>query len=157
MQCTGRLRSIISGVVLAALAAAGCSSSTQSSATPPSQTIDVTGTWRGNFPVQAVTSEMVWTLAQSGAAVSGPVLVRLPNGVVLLNGFLTGTLSGSSLAYTISVGQQGIPSQPACAGQLGGTMVARTGTTSTLTGGYTVTSTTCTPPFAATGDLLLTR
>ena len=74
-----------------------------------SQTTDLTGTWRGNFAVQTVTSEMVWTLTQSGTSVSGPVLVRLPNGVVLLNGFLTGTLSGSSLAYTISVGQQGIP------------------------------------------------
>jgi hypothetical protein len=156
MRRTGRLRSIVWGVVLAAMAAPACSS-VQSSATPPSQTIDLTGTWRGNFPVQAVTSEMVWTLTQSGTSVSGPVLVRLPNGVVLLNGFLTGALSGSSLTYTISVGQQGIPSQPACAGQLGGTMIARTGTTSTLTGGYTVTSTTCTPPFAASGDLLLTR
>jgi hypothetical protein len=156
MHWTGRLRSVVSGVMLATLAVAGCSS-IQSSAIPPSQTIDLTGTWRGNFAVQAVTSEMVWTLAQSGTSVSGPVLVRLPNGVVLLNGFLTGALSGSSLTYTISVGQQGIPTQPACAGQLGGTMTARTGTTSTLTGGYTVTSTTCTPPFAASGDLLLTR
>ena len=156
MQWTGRLRSVVSGVTLAALAVAACSS-IQSSTIPPSQTIDLTGTWRGNFAVPAVTSEMVWTLAQSGTSVSGPVLVRLPNGVVLLNGFLTGTLSGSSLTYTISVGQQGIPTQPACAGQLGGTMTVRTGTTSTLTGGYTVTSTTCTPPFAPSGDLLLTR
>src|SRR3954451_1868280 len=156
MRRTRRLRSIVWGAVLAAMAAPACSS-VQSSATPPSQTIDLTGTWRGNFPVQAVTSEMVWTLTQSGSSVSGPVLVRLPNGVVLLNGFVTGALSGSSLTYTISVGQQGIPSQPACAGQLGGTMIARTGTASTLTGGYTVTSTTCTPPFAASGDLLLTR
>ena len=108
MQWTGRLRSVVSGVVLTAVVGAGCSS-IQSSATPPSQTIDLTGTWRGNFAVQAVTSEMVWTLTQSGTSVSGPVLVRLPNGVVLLNGFLTGTLSGSSLAYTISVGQQGNP------------------------------------------------
>ena len=156
MPWTGRLRSVVSAVVLTALVGAGCSS-IQSSATPPSQTIDLTGTWRGSFALQTTTSEMVWTLTQSGSSVSGPVLVRLPSGVVLLNGFLTGTLSGSSLAYTISVGQQGIPSQPTCAGQFGGTMTARTGTTSTLTGGYTVTSTTCNTPFAATGDLLLTR
>ena len=156
MPWTGRLRSVVAIVMLTAAAGAACSS-IQSSATPPTQAIDLTGTWRGNFAVQTVTSEMVWTLTQSGTSVSGPVLVRLPNGVVLLNGFLTGALSGSSLAYTISVGQQGIPSQPACAGRLGGTMTARTGTTSTLTGGYTVTSTTCTPPFAASGDLLLTR
>ena len=156
MQWTGGIRSVVSWVALTAVVGVGCSS-IQSSATPPSQSTDLTGTWRGNFAVQTVTSEMVWTLTQSGTSVSGPVLVRLPNGVVLLNGFLTGTLTGSSLAYTISVGQQGIPTQPACAGQLGGTMTARTGTTSTLTGGYTVTSTTCTPPFASSGDLLLTR
>jgi hypothetical protein len=100
---------------------------------------------------------MAWTLTQTGTAVSGPVLVRLPNGIVLLNGFLTGTLTGSTLPYTISVGPGGIPTQPACVGQLGGTMTATVGATSTLTGSYTVTSATCTPPFGASGDLALTR
>jgi hypothetical protein len=156
MPLTGRLRSVVAAALLTALVASGCSS-IQNGVTPPSAAIDLTGTWRGNFAVQSVTAEMVWTLTQSGTSVTGPVLVRLPSGIVLLNGFLTGTLSGSTLTYTISVGQQGIPSQPACAGQLGGTMTARTGSTSTLTGGYTVTSSTCTPPFATSGDLSLTR
>ena len=142
--------------LLAMLVSTACSS-VQNSTTPPSPVIDLTGTWRGNFSVQGVAAEMVWTLTQSGTAVSGPVLVRLPNGIVLLNGFLTGTLTGSTLPYVISVGPGGIPSQPACAGQLGGTMTAQVGTTSTLNGNYAVTSTTCTPPFAATGNLALTR
>lgn len=156
MPRTGRLRSIVWAVMAAAIIATGCTS-IQNSPTPPSPTLELTGTWRGNFPVQGVTSEMVWTLTQSGASVTGPVLVRLPSGIVLLNGFLTGTMNGSTLTYTISVGPQGIPSQPACVGQLGGTMTLRTGPPSTLTGTYTVSSTTCTPPFGASGDLSLTR
>ena len=155
MPWTGRLRSIVVAVIAGAIIA-GCTSF-QDSPTPPSPTTDLTGTWRGNFAVQGVTAEMVWTLTQSGTSVTGPVLVRLPNGVVLLNGFLTGTMNGSTLTYTISVGPQGIPSQPACVGQLTGTMALRTGPPSTLTGTYAVASTTCTPPFAASGDLSLTR
>jgi hypothetical protein len=146
---------------LAALLTAACVSSTSSgtSTTPttPTTALDLTGTWRGNFPLQGVASEMIWTLTQTGMAVSGPVLVRLPDGIVLLNGFLTGTLSGTTLNYTISVGQQGIPSQPTCAGQLGGTMTAAQGGTSTLNGTYSVLSSTCTPPFDASGTLSLSR
>jgi len=107
--------------------------------------------------LQGTSSEMAWTLTQNGTTVTGPVLVRLPNGIVLLNGVLTGTMTGSALQYTISVGPGGIPSQPACVGQLGGTMTATMGVTSTLTGSYTVLSATCTPPFGTSGDLALTR
>jgi len=71
MQWTRGFRSVVSWVALTAVVGAGCSS-IQSSATPPSQTTDLTGTWRGNFAVQTVTSEMVWTLTQSGTSVSGP-------------------------------------------------------------------------------------
>lgn len=100
---------------------------------------------------------MTWTLTQTGAAVNGPVLVTQPNGIVLLNGFLVGTLTGSTLDYTISVGQGGIPLQPACAGQLKGTMTVSFGPPSTMAGNYGVASSTCTPPFSATGDLSLSR
>ena len=44
-----------------------------------------------------------------------------------LNGSLTGTLTGSSLTYAIAVAQGGIPSQPTCTGQLGGTMTVTSG------------------------------
>jgi hypothetical protein len=147
-------------VVLLALALLGaaCSSSQSPSGPSPSRSLDLSGTWKGDFAVQDITAQMMWTLTQTASAVSGPVLVKLPNGVVLLNGFLTGTLTGSSLAYTISVGPQGIPSQPACVGQLGGTMTATTaGTTSMLTGNYAVSSATCAPPFGSSGNISLTR
>ena len=149
------MRRLTAVLATAALLGAGCTSSRTSSA--PSPPLDLTGTWKGDFAVQDVTAEMAWTLTQTGTAVSGPVLVRLPNGIVLLNGFLTGTLTGSTLPYTISVGPGGIPTQPACVGQLGGTMTATAGATSTLTGAYTVTSATCTPPFGASGNISLTR
>lgn len=140
-------------VLTAAALLGGCTSIQNS--TTPSQALDLTGIWRGNFAVQTVTSEMLWTLTQNGTSVTGPVLVRLPNGIVLLNGYLRGTLAGSTLTYTISVGPEGIPSQPACVGRFGGSMTAKTGAPSTLTGAYAVTSTTCAPPFASSGDISL--
>jgi hypothetical protein len=149
------MRRLTAVLTMAALLGAGCVSSGTTGA--PSPPPGLTGTWKGDFTVQTVTAEMVWTLTQSGTAVTGPVLVRLPDGIVLLNGFLTGTLTGSTLTYTISVGPGGIPTQPACVGQLGGTMIAASGATSTLTGGYTLTSATCTPPFGASGNIALTR
>jgi hypothetical protein len=157
MVLVTQVRRLTVVVITAALFCAGCSSSGTTAPPSPSPSIDLTGTWRGNFALAGVSAEMAWTLTQTGSAVSGPILVRLPNGVVLLNGFLTGTLTGSTLPYLISVGPGGIPSQPACVGQLGGTMTAAIGPTSTLTGSYAVTSATCTPPFGTTGDLLLTR
>jgi hypothetical protein len=99
---------------------------------------------------------MTWTLTQTNGAVTGPVLVALPTGTVLLNGFLTGTLAGSTLTYTIAVGPGAIPAQPQCVGQLGGTMTATTGASPALTGTYTLRSSTCTTPFTG-GDLTLTR
>jgi hypothetical protein len=152
----GTVKVIVVVWLAAALLGSACTS-IEHSATPSAPAIDLTGTWRGDFTVQGLTAEMVWTLTQTGTSVSGPILARLPNGIVLLNGFLTGTLAGSTLTYTISVGPQGIPTQPACVGQLGGTMTAQTGVTSSLNGTYTVTSSTCTPPFASSGNLALTR
>ena len=78
------------------------------------------------------------------------------NGIVLLNGFLTGTLSGTTLAYSISVGNGGVPTRPTCAGQLTGTMSVNAGVTSTLSGPMGVSSSNCTPPFD-TSTITLTR
>src|ERR1700694_1751581 len=128
MGLNAPLRRLTAVLATAALLGVGCTSSR--TVGMPSPSIDLTGTWRGNFALQGISAEMVWTLTQTGNAVSGPVLVRLPNGIVLLNGFLTGTLTGSTLPYVISVGPGGIPTQPLCVGQLGGTMRATMGDTS---------------------------
>ena len=48
---------------------------------------------------------MTWTLAQTGTSVSGPTLVSLPSGTVLMNGFLTGMLSDSTLLTSFRSGR----------------------------------------------------
>ena len=144
---------VILGLVLA-VSLIACD---KSSPTTPTQSTNLTGTWSGSVVVEGATARMVWTLTQSnGSDVSGPVLFGLSNGTVLLNGFLTGTLSGSVLTYTISVGPGGIPLSPSCVGQLGGTMTATLGATSTLAGDYNIRSSTCVPPFTG-GSLTLTK
>src|SRR5580765_8928553 len=131
-------------IVLATLGMA-CSSDSQPPMAP-SQTTDVSGTWAGNVIDAGTTARMTWTLSETGTAVTGPVLLGLSSGIVLMNGFLTGTVSGTTLTYSISVGPGGIPLQPSCAGQIGGTMAVTIGAVSTLVGTPAVTSSTCTPP-----------
>ena len=141
--------------VLLGLGVTGCTSS--STPSTPSQSINLTGTWTGNLTVQGTAVRMTWTLTQADATnVNGPVTVGLASGTVLMNGFLTGTLSGPSLTYTISVGPGGIPTQPTCVGQVAGTMTATIGVVSTLAGTSAVTGSNCTPPFPG-GAIALTR
>ncbi len=133
----------------------GCSSDSPTS--PVTMPIDVTGTWRGAITVQGIEARMTWTLMQSpGGAVTGPVLVGLSTGEVLLNGALTGTLNGSTLAYTIAVNAGGVPTRPTCTGQLTGSMNVTIGPASTLVGPMGVSSSTCTPPFSGE-TITLTR
>jgi hypothetical protein len=124
--------------------------------TQPSTLPTLTGTWSGDLSLQGVTTRMMWTLTQTDASVAGPVLVLLPTGTVLLNGMLAGTVSGSTLTYTIDIGAGAIPAQPTCTGQLGGTAMSSFGTTSTLAGTYGIVSSTCSTPFSS-GSFTLTR
>ena len=152
------MRLVCRALVLAilALSAAGCGNGSSSTSSPTPTSIDLTGTWSGNLTFQGVQSVMTWTVTQSGRSVTGPVLVALPNGVVLLNGQLSGTMAGSTLTYTIQVAAGGIPSEPSCAGKLGGTATVTTGTPSTLAGAYSVVSSSCSAPISG-GSYTLTR
>jgi hypothetical protein len=147
-------RSVLALCLCLALSSA-CGDNSPSAPTT-TQPTDLSGTWSGDLALAGATARMTWTLTQSNANVTGPVLVVLPTGVVLLNGALTGTLAGSTLTYTIAVGAGGIPTQPLCVGQLGGTMTVTIGLTSTLTGSYALRSSTCTTLFNG-GSLTLTK
>lgn len=148
-------RATLGPLLLVAALAAACGS--PSPATPTQQSVNLSGTWSGDVAVEGTTARMVWTLSQSNSTdVSGPVLMALPSGTVLLNGFLTGTLAGSALTYTISVGPGGIPTSPSCVGQLGGAMTATLGATSTLVGNFAIRSSTCNTAFTG-GNLTITR
>ena len=144
---------VVAALLIAAAVTGGCSSK---SPTTVSSSTDLTGIWATSLGVLGTTARMTWTLTQRDTSVTGPVLVSLPTGTVILNGFLTGTLSGSNLTYTITVGPGGIPTQPSCVGQVGGTMVANLGAVSTLSGTSAVTGSNCTPPFPG-GPLTLTK
>jgi hypothetical protein len=148
------MRNILASVLVMALTSAACSESSPNAPAPAP--LSVTGTWTGDLSLLDTPARMTWTLSQSGSAVSGPVLVLLPSGVVLMNGVLSGTLSGSVLGYTIAISRDGIPSQPACTGQLGGTATATMFVVSTLAGSYAVTASTCTTPFSS-GTFTLTK
>jgi hypothetical protein len=139
---------------LAVAAAAGCSDKSMPAVPTPS--LNVTGTWAGPVTILDTATRMTWTLTQANSSVTGPVLLSLPAGTVLMNGFLTGALNGTSLTYTISVGPGGIPTQPTCAGQIAGTMTVITAAPSTMSGPTTVTGSTCTPPLPS-GTLTLTK
>jgi hypothetical protein len=153
---TGRLlRTLLLGLLIGGTAAA-CSVTTTTTPTTPTIPTTLTGTWAGDLVLQGVATRMTWTLTQNGAAVTGPVLVLLPTGTVLLNGQLTGTVSGSTLSYAINIGNGAIPAQPTCAGQLGGSTAISFGTTSTLAGNYVINSSTCTTPFSS-GTFTLTK
>lgn len=146
------MRTWVLGALL--LVAAGCSNSGSTSPTTPGPTgLNLTGTWATTIAFEDISARMTWTLTQAAAGVTGPVTVALPTGTVLLNGFLTGTLAGTSLDYTITVAPGGIPRQPSCGGQLKGTMTA---SATTLVGPMGVTSSNCTVPIAAQ-TITLTR
>ncbi len=123
---------------------------------PDAGGLNLTGAWVGPIVVDNTETRMSWNLTQVNQVVNGPVTIVLSNGIVLMNGFLTSTLSGMTLTYTISVGNGGVPSRPACAGQLAGTMTITVGPTSTLSGPMGVSSSNCTPPFD-TSTITLTR
>ena len=121
---------------------------------PTDQPTNLTGTWRGNIAVSNITAIMTWTLTQTGSAVTGPAVIGLPSGAVLMNGNVAGTLSGRTLPFTLTVPPGGIPTQPGCSGQITGTTGA-TGS-STMNGTYTVASSTCTTGLT-NGTFTLTR
>jgi hypothetical protein len=140
-------------VLSLAAAPAGCGDSTPSEPSP--QGPNLSGAWSGNLAVQGTPAQMTWTLSQTGTAVSGPVLIRLASGIVLLNGALTGTLNGSVLTYTVVIAPNGIPTQPACSGQVGG-IVTATDDVRTLAGSFNVVSSTCVSPLTS-GAITLAR
>jgi hypothetical protein len=134
-----------------ALACAACD---QEPTRPSNQQVNLTGTWRGTISVGNTPASMTWTLTDTAGSITGPVLIGLSTGTVVLNGSLTGTLTGTALAYIVSVPAGGVPSQPGCSGQIAGTSTLTTATA--MNGTYTVAASTCAIGLA-NGTFSLTR
>jgi hypothetical protein len=126
-------------LLLAAILSAGCGDELPTEPTNPAT--DLTGTWRGTIPVNNLSSTMTWTLTHTGTSVTGPVMIALPSGAVLMNGTVAGTLSGTNLGYTVTVPPGGVVLLPGCSGQIAGANMVASATT--MNGAYSVVNSTC--------------
>ena len=137
---------LLAACILQSIVAGACSFESKSTPLTPTQNqSDLTGRWGTDITVQGTSGRMTWTLTQTAtSSVTGPVLVGLPSGTVLFNGFLTGTLTGTTFPYTITVSPGGVPNQPSCTGQLGGTMTVTFGAVSRMVGPMSVIGSNCT-------------
>lgn len=140
-------------VLTVCLVTVGCGDNdnrTVTSPTPapaPAPTLNLAGTWTGRFTVQGETSECCqinsWTATQSGASVSGPMVIDVGEGLV--NATLTGTVSGSQLTsatFTVAAGGIPDPSLASCSIRGTGTLAA---TATSISGPLAIT---ITPPAA---------
>jgi hypothetical protein len=139
-------------LLLAAILSTACGDELPTEPTNP--TTSLTGVWRGNITVNNVSTTMTWTLTQTGTSVAGSVVIALPTGVVLMNGTVAGTLSGTTLAFTVTVPPGGIVLQPGCSGQIAGANTVMSSTT--MNGAYSVVNSTCTTGLT-NGTFTLTR
>jgi hypothetical protein len=122
-----------------------------SSPTTPS-TLNIAGVWAGDIVTILGNQRTTWTLSQSGTNVTGPVVVANA-GIPVISGALTGTISGSTLTYSINIPAGGILISPTCTGHIDGTM--NLPNERQMSGKFTGTST-CNAPISG-GDLTLSK
>ena len=95
---------------------ASCGDSNSSPTSPSTPTLNLTGTWTGTFSIpgdQDPVRIRSWTATQSGASVSGPMVLVVDEEEgqeFLVNATLTGTVSATQLtSATFTVAAGGIP------------------------------------------------
>ena len=130
----GCLVAIALGVALS-----GCGGSNPSpnpSAPTPVSGVTLSGTYAGSASDSTGAGTMTWTASQSGSAVTGPVTAKTSLGIVVFTGSLTGTLTGSSLTFSITVPADGMSGFPGCSATIDGTAsgVSNTAIAGTYTG-----------------------
>ena len=119
----------------------GCDEATSPTAIGVPPTVTLTGTWFGSASDSHRQAKLTLTLKQDGRDVTGSVtgdtLTSLP---LYTSGTLTGTVSGSTLRFTIRIPVGSVAGAPTCSVTLDGstTDVTATGVTATgMTGTYT--------------------
>jgi hypothetical protein len=87
------------------LLAAGCSKGGSSSTpvTPTTPTTNIAGSWAGTATDSSGPGLMAWTIAQSGSGFSGTVSLTDVSSGVKGTGSLSGSVSGTTLAFTMSI------------------------------------------------------
>jgi hypothetical protein len=136
MPCFAPLVSRLFLIALAfGLIATACSKGsgdTPSTPTPPNTT--VSGTWSGTATDSSGDGSMTWALSQSGTSFTGNLTMADRASGVTGRGSVTGTISGSSLQFSISVPSGGFDEpSAACSASVTGTAVA---SASSISGTY---------------------
>ena len=110
-------------------------------ASPPA--LDLTGTWSGPASDDSGPTTMTWNLTQSGGSFTGTFLgVEPPPRQTQFRGTISGSLSGTSLTYTIDVPKGSIVGLPNCSVTIHGSAVV---SANAIVGIYTGEA--CTGPF----------
>lgn len=97
---------------------------------------------------------MTWVLTDTSGVLTGSATIATPLGSVVLTGRVSGTLTGSNVAFTIDVPAGGVAGQPACTVTVTGSATVNAARTA-VSGSYSG-SGNCTPVFT-NGMLSLTR
>jgi hypothetical protein len=104
--------------------------------------IALSGTYAGTASDNTGPGQMSWSLSQSANKVTGSMSASTPSGSVVFFGSISGTLSGSTLQFSISGGITGLPN---CTVSMSGS--ANNVTNSRISGTYSG-STTCGSSFS---------
>ena len=99
-------------VVMFACITTGCGGS----ASGPSSSLNLTGSWSGMVgqPQSGSALRLTWIATQSGTTVSGPATVVKPSTDVPATGTMAGTLTGSRLTLTYEVPAGSVPVYLSC-------------------------------------------
>jgi general secretion pathway protein D len=114
---------------------------------------DLTGTWTGTIASIPGAPEMIWTLSQTGATVTGSVSIGY-QGLSILAGTLSGAVAGGTLTYSIQVPVGGLSLAPDCSGVVAGSATAAA---STISGSATPGISSCTLPISTVSFVLQRR
>ncbi len=75
---------------------------------------DLTGTYSGSFADSTGSGYFTWTQTQSGANISGTVSATDLYGIPTYTAVLSGTITGTTLNFTINAPAGGINGRPTC-------------------------------------------
>jgi hypothetical protein len=78
------------------------------------------GVYSGQASDSSGPGKMTWTLTRTGDTIAGPVSALDQRGTTAFNGELRGTISGTSITFTIQVPQGGISEYPTCSVSMSG-------------------------------------
>jgi hypothetical protein len=142
--------------VLALSAAAACGGGGGSTPTEPSSPANVNGTWSGSATDSSGPGTMTWQITQSGSSFSGSLTIVDSSTKVTGRGTVSGTVSGSSLQFSLSVPAGGFDAPyTSCSSTVSGS--GSTSSTS-ITGTYSGSSTgSCSTGTIASGQLTLNK